>query len=64
MDWDKRLVSKAINIYKAIWDDRNTYLHGNSKKEAASKLRQQICDRVILVYKQNPTQDYIIVTQK
>jgi hypothetical protein len=63
MDWDKRLVSEAINIYKAIWDDRY-YLHGNSKKEAASKLRQQICDRVILVYKQNPTQDYIIVTQK
>lgn len=39
LDWDVKLVSMAIALYKGIWDDRNIDIHGKSRLESQQKLR-------------------------
>jgi hypothetical protein len=50
LDWDHRLVEECIQLSKAIWDDRNEFLHGKTRKEACEKLRQHVVHRVSHIY--------------
>jgi hypothetical protein len=52
--WDCALVRSLLNLYKAIWDDRNTHLHGFTKEEAQMKLRERVIKNVTDIYNSPP----------
>lgn len=36
--WDIAITAVTIELYKQIWDDRNTVVHGVTRTKAAKKL--------------------------
>jgi hypothetical protein len=43
-----------LNINKAIWTDRNTFMHGKTTIEAHQKARQAVLKKVKEIYQQHP----------
>jgi hypothetical protein len=52
--WDTSLVCLLINLYKSLWDDRNSFLHGRTWQELRQKLRERVVDHVKSIYKSPP----------
>jgi len=46
-DWDIKLVSNAIALYKGIWDDKNSFIHGKSRAESWQNCEQDFRDRLV-----------------
>jgi hypothetical protein len=44
----------VITLYQAIWAHRNSFLHGNSQRDAQQKLRQRILSTVEDIYNNPP----------
>jgi hypothetical protein len=53
-NWDSMLVTKLIGLTKAIWDDRNTFLHGRTASKACLCLCQRVLQQVKQRYKPPP----------
>jgi len=56
-DWDTHLVKLTIDLYKGIWDHRNTHLHGTTRLEAKEKLTLCILQEVRNLYEKPPYLD-------
>jgi len=53
-NWDKILVESCITLLQCIWHDQNMHIHGTSKIEASTKLRERILSRVTKLYTHPP----------
>jgi hypothetical protein len=53
-NWEMRLAQNALMLYKAIWTNRNSVLHGKSWKESKEKLQEWVIDAVTNIYKHPP----------
>jgi hypothetical protein len=61
-NWEMRLVQNALMLYKAIWTNRYSVLHGKSWKESKEKLREWVIDAVTNIY--NIHQNYTRVLKR
>ena len=48
--WDFTLVRSLLKLYTSIWDDRNAHIHGFTKEEAQTKLRERVIKNVMDIY--------------
>lgn len=55
--WAINLVSATIGMYKAIWADGDTHIHGTNWLEAQKLLRDRLIRRVPLIYAHPPKMD-------
>ena len=52
--WDMKLTQACLDLHKAIWDDRNTFVHGKDIKVNKEKARQIIHGKVRVLYANPP----------
>lgn len=52
--WDFRFTRSTLDLHKAIWDDRNSFVHGKTIAESRAKARQAIQQQVREIYKKPP----------
>ncbi len=48
--WAISLVSALIDLYSAIWADRNTHIHGSNRIEAQKLLKEHLIAQVQSIY--------------
>jgi len=53
-NWDHRLITLLITLYKSPWDDCNKHLHGTTWEEAKSKQHQRVIGDVQQIYSYPP----------
>jgi hypothetical protein len=54
VDWDCQLILAIFCLYKGIWDNRNSFLHGSSREDSRQKLRDRLIDQVKELYNNLP----------
>jgi len=54
VSWSIKLVEGAIDLYRKIWSDRNSFVHGTTRQESRVKLRDQIISRMLKQIYLNP----------
>jgi hypothetical protein len=48
--WDTKLVACLLTLYRSLWDNRNTHIHGKTWQESKKKLRERVIEQVISLY--------------
>jgi hypothetical protein len=54
VSWSVKMVEGAIDLYRKIWSDHNSFIHGATSQESQVKLRDQILSRVRQIYPNPP----------
>jgi hypothetical protein len=52
--WSSVISTFTLDLYKQIWEDRNTFIHGTTSAEAAKKLRHKVEKQVMHLYQHPP----------
>jgi hypothetical protein len=52
--WDTKLVACLLTLYRSLWDDRNTYIHGKTWQDSKKKLRERVIEQVISIHRSPP----------
>ncbi len=53
-NWGNSITQIAIDLHKAIWSDRNTFVHGKDETERIQKARLAIEERIRCLYSNPP----------
>jgi hypothetical protein len=48
------MVRSDVKLYRKIWEDRNTFLHGTTKKESEVKERERLHNQVRQLHSNPP----------
>lgn len=52
--WNIALVDMIVSLLRQIWQGRNSFLHGSTRKESELKHRDRVQDQVCTLYKKPP----------
>jgi hypothetical protein len=55
--WDFSFIALTLSLYKDIWNDQNSHLHGSNQTEAAQLPRQRVIQAVEHLYAHPPRLD-------